>query len=241
MTTNGRRLAVRELPTAERPRVRLVARGAAGLTAAELIGLLWASGSRTSSTTAIAQEAIVGVGGLAGLAASSPQELERMPGVGPARAAQLAAAFELGRRAVADWPPVRRTIRGPRDLGDRLVVELGRLEREEMRVVLMDTRNGILATPTVYRGNVSVALVRIGELFRDAVRLHASRLILVHNHPSGDPSPSPDDLHLTAEAVAAGRLLDIDVLDHLVIGHGTWVSLRDRGVPFDRGPVPPRS
>jgi DNA repair protein RadC len=103
-----------------------------------------------------------------------------------------------------------------------------------MRVVLMDTRNGILATPTVYRGNVSVALVRVGELFRDAVRLHAARLILVHNHPSGDPTPSADDLHLTAEAVAAGRLLDIGVLDHLVIGHGTWVSLRDRGVAFDR-------
>ena len=238
MRTTRARHAVRELPMAERPRVRLVARGAAGLTAAELVGLVWASGARTASTTAIAQEAIVGVGGLAALAGSSPQELERMPGVGPARAAQLAAAFELGRRAVADWPPMRRTIRGPRDLGDDLVVELGRLEREEMRVVLMDTRNGILATPTVYRGNVSVALVRIAELFRDAVRLHASRLILVHNHPSGDPTPSPDDLHLTAEAVAAGRLLDIAVLDHLVIGHGTWISLRDRGVSFDRGAAP---
>jgi DNA repair protein RadC len=158
-----------------------------------------------------------------------------MPGVGPARAAQLAAAFEIGRRAVAAWPPGRATIRGPRDLAERLTAELGHLEREELRVVLLDTRNGILAAPTVYRGNVSVALVRVGELFRDAVRLHAARLIVVHNHPSGDPSPSPDDLHLTAEAVAAGRLLDIAVLDHLVIGHGTWVSMRDRGVPFERG------
>jgi len=92
----------------------------------------------------------------------------------------------------------------------------------------------VLAMPTIYRGNVSAALVRIAELFRDAVRLHASRLILVHNHPSGDPTPSPDDLHMTAEAVAAGRLLDIAVLDHLVVGHGSWVSLRDRGVSFDR-------
>ena len=227
--------AVRELPTAERPRARLVARGPGGLSSAELIGLVWASGSRTSSTTAVAQDAIAGIGGLAALAGSSPRELERMPGVGPARAAQLAAAFELGRRAVADWPPGRLTIRAPRDLGERLVTELGHLEREEMRVVLMDTRNGVLASPTVYRGNVSVALVRIGELFRDAVRLLAARVILVHNHPSGDPTPSPDDLHLTAEAVAAGRLLDIAVLDHLVIGHGTWISLRDRGVVFDRG------
>ena len=226
--------AVRELPTAEQPRVRLVARGPAGLSSAELIGLVWASGSRTASTTVVAQDAIAGGGGLAALAGSTPRELERMPGIGPARAAQLAAAFELGRRALADWPTGRLTIRGPRDLGERLVAELGHLEREEMRVVLLDTRNGVLATPTVYRGNVSVALVRIGELFRDAVRQHAARLILVHNHPSGDPTPSPDDLHLTAEAVAAGRLLDIAVIDHLVVGHGTWVSLRDRGVAFER-------
>jgi DNA repair protein RadC len=109
---------------------------------------------------------------------------------------------------------------------------MGHLPREELRAVLLDTRNGVLAMPTIYRGNVSVALVRMAELFRDAVRFHASRLILVHNHPSGDPAPSPDDLHLTAEAVAAGRLLDIAVLDHLVIGHGTWASLRDRGVAF---------
>ena len=101
--------------------------------------------------------------------------------------------------------------------------------------MLLDTRNGVLASRTVYRGNVSAALVRIGELFRDAVRLHAARIILIpHNHPSGDPTPSPDDLHLTAEAVAAGRLLDIAVLDHLVIGHGAFVSLRDRGVAFER-------
>ena len=93
---------------------------------------------------------------------------------------------------------------------------------------------------TAYQGNVSASFVRVGELFRDAVRLDAAGVILVHNHPSGDPTPSPDDLHLTAEALAAGRLLDIDLLDHLVIGHDAYVSLRDRGVAFDRaGPRPP--
>jgi DNA repair protein RadC len=182
----------------------------------------------------MAEDALVRCDGLSGLASASPRELEHVPGVGPARAAQLTAAFELGRRAVTDWPAGRFAIRGPRDLATRLTADLGHLPREELRVVLLDTRNGVLAMPTVYRGNVSAALVRIAELFRDAVRLHASRLILVHNHPSGDPTPSPDDLHMTAEAVAAGRLLDITVLDHLVIGHGSWASLRDRGVAFDR-------
>jgi DNA repair protein RadC len=183
----------------------------------------------------MAQEALVRWEGLSGLASASVREIEDVPGVGPARAAQLTAAFELGRRAVLDWPAGRRIIRGPHDLASRLIAELGHLPREELRVVLLDTRNGIMTMPTVYRGNVSVALVRIGELFRDAVRVHAARLILVHNHPSGDPTPSPDDLHMTAEAVAAGRLLDIAVLDHLVIGHGSFVSLRDRGLAFEPG------
>ncbi len=100
--------------------------------------------------------------------------------------------------------------------------------------MLLNTKNVVLRVATVYQGNVSTSLVRVGELYRDAVRLNASGVILVHNHPSGDPTPSPDDLHLTAEALAAGRLLDIDLLDHLVVGHDAYVSLRDRGIAFDR-------
>ena len=100
--------------------------------------------------------------------------------------------------------------------------------------MMLDTKNHVLRVATVYQGNVSSSLVRVGELFRDAVRLNAAGVILVHNHPSGDPTPPPDDLHLTAEALAAGRLLDIQLLDHLVIGHDAYVSLRDRGVAFDR-------
>jgi DNA repair protein RadC len=108
------------------------------------------------------------------------------------------------------------------------------------RVVILNTKNAVLRVVTAYQGKVSASLVRVGELFRDAVRLDAAGVILVHNHPSGDPTPSPDDLHLTAEALAAGRLLDIDLLDHLVIGHDAYVSLRDRGVSFDRpGGRPP--
>ncbi len=226
---------LRDLPPEERPRERLARRGAAGLSAAELIGLVWGSGSAGRSAVQVAAEALAAVGSLSRLAAASPPELEVISGIGEARAAQLAAAFELGRRLLADWPAGRLTVRAPRDLADRLILQMGRLEREELRVVLLNTRNAVLAIETVYRGNVSTALVRVGELFRDAIRQHAAGLILVHNHPSGDPTPSPDDLHLTAEAVGAGRLLDVPVLDHLIIGHEAFVSLRDRGIPFDRG------
>ncbi|MEZ0240893.1 MAG: DNA repair protein RadC [Chloroflexota bacterium] len=232
--------AIRELPPAERPRERLQLRGAAGLTSAELIGLLWGSGGRGHSAIDLAADAIGRFDGLTGLARASGPELESIPGVGEAKAGQLQAAFELGRRLLADWPTGRWSIRSPRDVADRLVLQMGRLEREELRVVILNTKNVVLRVSTAYVGNVSASLVRVGELFRDAVRLDAAGVILVHNHPSGDPTPSPDDLHLTAEALAAGRLLDIDLLDHLVIGHDAYVSLRDRGLSFDRPASRPR-
>ena len=225
---------IRELPADERPRERLALRGPGGLSAAELIALLWGSGSRGRSAVDLAADALARHDGLTGLARATDGELEALPGVGAAKAAQLTAAFELGRRLMADWPSGRWTIRSPRDVADRLLLQMGRLEREELRVVLLNTKNVVLRVVTVYQGNVSSSLVRSGELVRDAVRLNATGVILVHNHPSGDPTPSPDDLHLTAEALAAGRLLDIDVLDHLVVGHDAWISLRDRGVSFDR-------
>jgi DNA repair protein RadC len=229
---------IRELPVAERPRERLAQRGAGGLTAAELIALLWGSGVRGRSAVDLATDALTGHDGLAGLARADDLELARIPGIGQAKAAQLVAAFELGRRLMADWPAGRWSIRGPHDIAERLILQMGRLEREELRVVILDTKNHVLRVQTVYQGNVNSSLVRVGELYRDAVRLNAASVILVHNHPSGDPTPSPDDLHLTAEALAAGRLLDIGLLDHLVIGHDAYVSLRDRGVAFDRTSPP---
>jgi DNA repair protein RadC len=225
---------LRELPADERPRERLARRGAAGLSAAELVALVWGSGARGASALSLAEEALARHDGLAGLARAGELELRGLPGIGIAKAAQLAAAFELGRRATEAWPNGRWAVRAPRDVADRLMVEMGSLEREELRVVLLNTKNAVLRVVTVYQGNVSASLVRVGELFRDAVRISAAGVILVHNHPSGDPTPSPDDLHLTAEALAAGRLLDIDLLDHVVIGHAAFVSLRDRGVSFDR-------
>ena len=217
----------------ERPRERLAARGPEGLSAAELIALVWGTGAQGRSALDVAAEAVARLDGLSGLARASEQELRAVPGVGPARATQLTAAFELGRRLLTDWPSGRWSIRAPRDLAERLVPQMGGLEREELRVVLLNAKNVVLGIRTVYQGNVSTALVRVGELFHDAVRQHAAGIVLVHNHPSGDPAPSPGDLHLTAEAIAAGRLLDVAVLDHLIVGHDAYVSLRDRGIAFD--------
>lgn len=150
--------SIRELPLAERPRERLAQRGVAGLSAAELIGLVWGSGRRGVSAVGLADEALARFESLTGLARASEVELEALPGVGSARAAQLVAAFELGRRLLADWPTGRWTIRSPADIADRLILQMGRLEREELRVIVLNTKNTVLRVVTVYHENVEVIL-----------------------------------------------------------------------------------
>ncbi|HEX7948923.1 MAG TPA: UPF0758 domain-containing protein [Candidatus Limnocylindrales bacterium] len=156
--------AIRELPPSERPRERLQLRGPAGLTAAELVGLLWGSGARGRSAVDLAADALGRFDGLTGLSRASGPELEAVPGVGAVRAAQLQAAFELGRRLLADWPAGRWSIRSPRDLADRLVLQMGRLEREELRVVILNTKNVVLRVVTIYRekGSCSTIIRRCG-------------------------------------------------------------------------------
>ena len=207
-------------------RERLATYGPEALSAPELVAVLLG--------TAEPAVVIAGHASFSELAGADLAELANLPGVGKARAAKLVAAFEIGRRSQIVSASTRWTIRAPRDVADRLLPEMARLEREELRVLLLNAKNGVIRQSTVYVGNVSAALVRVAELFRDAVRAHAAGLIVVHNHPSGDPEPSPDDLHLTAEAIAAGRLLDLPLLDHVILASDGYVSLRDRGITFDR-------
>jgi DNA repair protein RadC len=156
-------------------------------------------------------------------------ELVEAPGVGPRRAAAVAAAFELARRSSARWPLPGWRVRTPADVAERLVPEMRHLDREELLVCLLNTRNVVLARSTIYVGNLAGSPVRVGEVYREAIRRQAAAVIVAHNHPSGDPSPSGDDLRITADLADAGRLLDIELLDHLVIGHDRWVSLRAAG------------
>ena len=177
----------------------------------------------------LAHEALLVLGGLPGLAGASLEELGQLRGIGTARSTALAAALELGRRSAAAWPSDRWQVRTPADVAERLIPHMGRLDREELRVIVLNTRNVVVAVSTVYVGNVAGSLVRVAEVFRDAVRRNAPSVMVVHNHPSGDPAPSAEDLRITRELVDAGRLLDIALLDHLVIGHDRWVSLRALG------------
>ncbi len=167
--------------------------------------------------------------GTAGVVAASPVELARA-GLPPRRAGAFASACELTRRAISAPPVERWVIRRPADLAERLLPGMGLLEREELRVAVLNTKNAVTALRTVYAGSLAGSPVRVGEVFREAVRRNGAAVVVAHNHPSGDPTPSSEDLRITEELAEAGRLLDISLLDHLVIARGRWISLRALGV-----------
>ncbi|MFC2053485.1 DNA repair protein RadC [Chloroflexota bacterium] len=160
-------------------------------------------------------------------------ELEDVHGVGLIKSTRIKAAFELGRLASITSLGERPTIHSPADAAALVQYEMSVLEQEELRVILLDTRNHVMGIVTVYKGSLNSSQVRVGELFKEAIRRNAAALIVIHNHPSGDPTPSPDDIALTRAIVEAGKLIDIDVLDHLVIGTGRFVSLKEKGLGFN--------
>jgi DNA repair protein RadC len=227
------RYLIRDLPASDRPRERLAALGARALSEAELLAILLRTGTRGQSALQLAQALLAECQGLSGLLAVPYQELCSRPGLGPAKASQIQAAVELGRRFASARPGDRPSIKSPEEAAALIQYEMSTLEQETMRVLLLDTRNHLIRDPMIYQGSLNASVVRVGELFREAVRANAAALIVAHNHPSGDPTPSPEDVAMTRTLVEGGRLLDIEVLDHLVIGKGRWVSLKAQGLGFD--------
>lgn len=170
-------------------------------------------------------------GGLDGLPQLTTPQLLTLPGVGRAAASRLRAAIELNRR-IALHRTVRPLISCPADVAALLLPEMGQLDQEHLKVVLLSTRNQVLRIETVLIGSVNSAAVRIAEVFKPAIRINAPAILVAHNHPSGDVTPSPEDVAVTRQLVEAGRLLDVEVLDHLIIGRGQWLSLRERRLGF---------
>jgi DNA repair protein RadC len=223
---------ISDLHEADRPRERLVALGPQALSNAELIAILLRAGVPGENAVEVGQRLLNKFGGLSGVHRAPFDELLDQHGVGEAKAAQIKAAIELGRRLMVESPDEKPSIGNPKDAADLVRYEMSALEQEHLRVILLDRRNRVLETVEVYKGSVNSSQVRVGELFREAIRKNASAIIVVHNHPSGDPTPSPDDVAITRAMVQSGKLLDVEVLDHLVIGQGKWVSLKERGLGF---------
>jgi DNA repair protein RadC len=230
----GYRLMLREMAPDERPRERLKLRGPSALSDGDLLAIILNTGLVGETVTDLSQRLLAEHGGLRGLFRLEVSELAGIRGLGDAKAVRLKAALELGRRLAALSPEDRPQVTSPDDVANLLQIEMAALEQEQLRVVLLDTKHRILGTRTVYQGSVNQAQVRVGEIYRDAVRQNATAIVAVHNHPSGDPTPSAADVSLTVEMVRAGEMLDIDLLDHLIIGQGRWLSLRRLGLGFPK-------
>lgn len=225
---------ITDLHQSERPRERLYELGAQALSAAELLAILLRVGIQGENAVEMGQRLLQDLGGLPGLQRASTVELAQQRGLGMAKAAQIKAAIELGKRIRDMTPEERAAIHSPADAANLVQYEMAALPQEHLRVINLDTRNKVINIEQVYIGSLNASTVRVGELFKSAIQRNAAAVIIVHNHPSGDPSPSPEDVALTRAIVAAGKLLDIEVLDHLVIGQGPgrWVSLKEKGLGF---------
>lgn len=226
------RLMIREMDPSERPRERLKDFGGGALSTTELLALMLNTGIKGEPVTSVAQRLLHQHGGLTGLMRMDFAELAKVKGIGESKAARVKAAFELGKRLAAVAPDERPKVESPEDVVTLLGVEMSVLEQEQLRVILLDTKHHVQAIKMIYQGSVNQANVRMGELFRDAVRHNSVATVLVHNHPSGDPSPSSADIRMTVEAVAAGKMLDINVIDHVIIGQGAHSSLKRLGLGF---------
>lgn len=222
---------LRELPAEINPLFRLEQRGAPALATNELVAILLGDAPCDVNPMDLAERLILQYGGIGELARLSIGELMNHKGIGLGRARRLAAMFELAKRIGApEQERVRVTC--PADIF-ALVSDMQYLEQEQMRVVLLNTKNRVIKIVTVYQGSVHTTVVRIAELYREAIRWNATGIALVHNHPSSDATPSPEDAAITREIVKAGALMDIDVADHIVVAHGgRFVSLRERGLGF---------
>lgn len=223
---------IRDLPNEMRPRERMVYAGPSALSNPELLAIILRVGNRNENVIRMAERLLVEFGGLAGLARANFDELGAAFGMGQAKATQIKAALELGRRLLLAASDERMQVRTPIDIVNLLMLEMGHLEQEHLRVAMLDTKHYLIRVAQVYIGSLNAAAVRVGEVFREAIRSNAASVVIVHNHPSGDPTPSPEDVRVTELLVDAGTLLDIDVLDHLIIGRNRFVSLKERGLGF---------
>ncbi len=226
------RPTIKELPASDRPRERLLLVGPQALNTAELLAIVLRTGVGGENAVRLAERLLASYGGLGGLARSGVNQLLREKGLGEAKVAQIKASMELSRRLMLEGEDVRPQITSPQDAANLVVGEMAFLEQEHLRAILLDTRHRVLEIVMVSVGGLNTASVRMGDMFREAVRSNASALIAVHNHPSGDPTPSAQDVAITRKMVEAGDLLGVKVLDHLVIGRGRWVSLKERGLGF---------
>ncbi|HEX4206792.1 MAG TPA: DNA repair protein RadC [Ktedonobacteraceae bacterium] len=219
---------VRDIPVDDRPRERLQKNGPETLTTADLLAIILRTGTVRDNAMELATKLLLKYGGLGGLVSASFHELSLEYGLGMAKTAQLKASLELGKRLSVLQPDKKFQVHTADDAASLVRMEMMYLDHEEMHVLILDTKNQVVERVRCYKGTVNSSVLRTAEVFRPAVVRNCPRVIVCHNHPSGDPSPSPEDINVTRQLVKAGQALDIELLDHLVIGNPRYMSLKER-------------
>lgn len=228
---NNHKLTMHDIPNEERPRERLLSQGANTLSTTELLAIILRTGSQSENVLQLASRILSSYGGLYGLARVTPDELLSFNGLGKAKATQILAAMALGQRASMLQSEERPQIQNAHDAA-RLFADMGSLTQEQIRVMLLDSSRKMTHIYTVYIGTVNMSVLRISELYREAIIRNSPAIIVAHNHPSGDTYPSPEDIDITRAMLKAGDLLNIQLVDHLIIGQTGWHSLREMGLGF---------
>jgi DNA repair protein RadC len=218
------------MPREERPRERLIQYGPEALSNQELLAILLRTGTARESALSLAQRILSALGGLKDVANATVEQLSAVHGIGPAKAVQIRAAIELGKRICTLTDDARPVIRSPADASQLLMSDLRFQTKEHFRALLLDTKNQVIRIASISVGSLTESIVHPRELFREAIRHSSAAVIVAHNHPSGDPTPSPEDVATTRRLVEAGRIVGIELLDHVILGDGRFVSLRERGL-----------
>jgi len=222
---------VHDLPLSERPRERLLKHGVEALSAQEILALILGRGIKDESVIVTAQKLLSTFGNLKNIAAASMEELTKIKGIGPAKAAQIKAAFELSKRVEdSSDKDQKATVKSPEDAIKSVKNQLKGKKREHFLVLSLDTRNHLINIQTISIGSLDSSIVHPREVFKEAISSTAASVIFVHNHPSGDPTPSEDDIKLTKRLVEAGEILGIEVLDHIIICDKDYISMKNRNL-----------
>lgn len=218
---------IREIPVDERPRERMMQYGASSLSNAELLAILLRTGTASQSAVHIAERVLSQTAGLKGLTDSTIETLVQVKGVGPAKAVQILAGVELGRRISRLIPDERLSVRSPQDAAEFMMDELQHLTQEHFVCLFLNTKNEVIGKETIFVGSLNASIVHPREIFRKAIQRASAAIICLHNHPSGDPTPSAEDRHVTSRLKEAGRIVGIEVLDHIIIGEQRFYSMKE--------------
>lgn len=219
---------IKELPEEQRPREKLLNQGAEALTNEELLALIIRTGGRKETAMDLARRLVACFGGLRSLTDVTCEELMAIKGIGLAKAAQIIAVVELAKRLSVEGAR-RPKIRSPRDAAELLMPEMRYLKKEVFKVMLLDTKNQLIAVEKISQGALNSSIVHPREVFKPAIKRSCCSLIVAHNHPSGEVEPSAEDIQVTKRLLDGGKILGIDVLDHLIIGDGRFLSLKEKG------------